>query len=548
MRRRTFLGTAAAIAAHSSHAQARQATVNRVVEWAFESGKTYRDPFHDVDVDVIVRDAAGGEQRVPCWWAGEQTWRVRYAPHAPGRYTWRTVSTDATNSALHGIAGTLEAEPYRGDHPLHRHGPLRVAASKSHFEHADGTPFFWLGDTWWMGLCRRFRWPEDFQLLAADRLQKGFTVVQIVAGLYPDMPAFDPRGANEAGFPWEKDWARIRPAYFDMADLRIQYLVERGLVPCIVGCWGYYLPLLGEARMKKHWRYLVARWGAYPVTWCLAGEGNMPYYLSANKDADNAAQRKGWTEMGRYLRGVDPFHRPITIHPPRSGRRTVEDPAVLDFDMLQTGHSDRGSFGPTVETVTESVAAQPKMPVIESEVCYEGINGGSREEVQRYLFWACMLSGAAGFTYGANGIWQVNTAETPYGPSPHGRSWGDTPWDVAMRLPGSRQLGLAKALLARYPWWKLEPHPEWIEPHWSKGEYYRPFAAGIPGRLRIAYLPPMGAQPMLRGLDPGAWRAFYFDPATGREHPLATVTADDTGSAKLPHGPVFQDWVLVIER
>ena len=23
------------------------------------------------------------------------------------------------------------------------------------------------------------------------------------------MPGFDPRGANEAGFPWEKDYARI---------------------------------------------------------------------------------------------------------------------------------------------------------------------------------------------------------------------------------------------------------------------------------------------------------------------------------------------------
>jgi len=37
-----------------------------------------------------------------------------------------------------------------------------------------------------------------------------------VLGLDP----FDPRGANEAGFPWEKDYARIRPEYFDAADQR----------------------------------------------------------------------------------------------------------------------------------------------------------------------------------------------------------------------------------------------------------------------------------------------------------------------------------------
>lgn len=74
------------------------------------------------------------------------------------------------------------------------------------------------------------------------------------------MPAFDPRGANEAGFPWEKDYARINPAYFDMADLRFQHLVSRGLAPCIVGCWGYFLQWMGVARMKRHWRNLVG-WG-----------------------------------------------------------------------------------------------------------------------------------------------------------------------------------------------------------------------------------------------------------------------------------------------
>ena len=54
-------------------------------------------------------------------------------------------------------------------------------------------PFFWLGDTWWMGLTKRLLWPEGFKLLTADRVKKGFTVIQIVAGLYPDMVPFDSR-------------------------------------------------------------------------------------------------------------------------------------------------------------------------------------------------------------------------------------------------------------------------------------------------------------------------------------------------------------------
>jgi hypothetical protein len=194
-----------------------------------------------------------------------------------------------------------------------------------------------------MALSKRLRWPADFRTLAADRVRKGFTVVQIVAGLYPDMPAFDPRGANEAGYPWEPEYARINPAYFDAADVRLQYLVEHGLVPCIVGGWGYHLPLLGIERMKRHWRYLVARWGAYPVIWCLAGEGTMPYYLSTDKPRDVPCKAR-LDRNRKYVRTIDAFHHPVTIHPSENSRDTLDDPAVLDFDMLQTGHSDRASI------------------------------------------------------------------------------------------------------------------------------------------------------------------------------------------------------------
>ena len=135
------------------------------------------------------------------------------------------------------------------------------------------------------------------------------------------MPAFDPRGANEAGFPWEPDYARIRPEYFDLADRRIFQLVEQGLMPCMVGAWGYHLPWLGEEKMKQHWRYLIARWGALPVVWCAAGEGTMPFYLSQDGAAAGERQRQGWTEVIRCLRETDPFDRLVTIHPSRTAPR-----------------------------------------------------------------------------------------------------------------------------------------------------------------------------------------------------------------------------------
>jgi hypothetical protein len=548
--RRTFCRTAALAPLASGKAlpQTRFGTARCVTEWSIRSGKSYRDPFNEIELDVAFTGPDGATHKAPAFWSGGSLWRVRYAPTAAGRYTWKTICSDSGNPDLHNVSGALEVGAYNGQNALYRHGPIRVAADHRHFEHEDGTPFFWLGDTWWMGLCKRMRWPDDFQALAADRLSKSFTVVQIIAGLYPDMPPFDPRGANEAGFPWESDYARINPAYFDAADVRIQYLVDRGLMPCIVGCWGYFLPLMGVPKMKQHWRYLIARWGAYPVVWCLAGEGTMPFYLSKTREQDSAVQKRGWTELARYVRGIDSSHHAVTIHPSQTARDSVEDPSVLDFDMLQTGHNDRASIPNTVNRVTQSLRQNPPMPTLVGEVCYEGIMEASREEVQRFMFWSCMLSGAAGHTYGANGIWQVNRADQPFGPSPHGHSWGDTPWDVAAQAPGSRHLGVAKRLLTRYQWWRLQPDPESVEPHWNKENYVQPFAGVVPGEARIVFIPSARSAVKLKNIDKGPYRAFFFNPSDGSERVIGEVAPDASGGWLPPEPPIFRDWILVLHR
>ncbi|HEY3415840.1 MAG TPA: DUF4038 domain-containing protein [Armatimonadota bacterium] len=528
---------------------------NMISEWSFRSSVPYQDPFNEVTLDAVFTAPDGHEQVVPCFWDGGDTWRVRFASPVTGDYRFRTVCSNPADAGLHGQEGAVTIVPYQGDNPLYQHGPLRVAANGRYFEHADGTPFLWLGDTWWMGLTKRLAWPEGFAELARDRVEKGFNVIQIVAGLYPDMPAFDERGANEAGFPWEPDYARINPAYFTLADRRIHYLVDQGLAPCIVGCWGYFLPWMGIEKMQQHWRNLVARYGAYPVFWCLAGEVIMPYYLSEKKDDDRAFQQDGWAEVGAYVRKIDPYRRPVTAHPGNSGREEIGDPTILDFDMLQTGHGDRQSLPNTVQTVKRQSEREPHMPVVEGEVCYEGIGEQCRQEVQRLLYWTCMLTGAAGFTYGANGIWQVNSRARLYGPSPHGMAWGEVPWEDAYQLPGSRQLGLAKRLLERYPWWQFTAHPEWIDPHWSEENYFGAYAAGVPGKVRVIFYPPgHWTTGTVKGVEPGVpYRAFLFNPATGKEIDQGPVVPDANGDWQLPPShdswhlfPIFQDWVLVL--
>ena len=563
---------------------------NHVYEWSYASGKLYDDPFNQIALDVEIIDPEGEVRTVPAFWRGQQEWGVRYASTKVGRHRFRTRCSDIDNDSLHGQEGAIEITPYEGENLLLRHGPLRVADSGRHLEHRDGKPFFWLGDTWWMGLVERLPWPDGFKRLTADRVRKGFTVIQLVAGLYPDMPPFDPRGANEAGFPWEKDFSRVNPAWFDMADRRIDYLVQSGLLPSIVGCWGYFMDFAGEERIKQHWRYLVARYGAYPVVWDVAGEALMPHYshphwqdiyaaalrqraddeggvaktrlkredLSSRVQERQDSVRSAWTRVARYLRSVDPYGHPMTIHPGTGGIWSydhVDDPAVIDIDITQCGLHDILTFPQILDEVAKQAPRKPRMPRFVGESCYEGEGGWNWENVQRLMFWGSVLSGAAGHTYGASGIWQVNTREAPYGPSPriYGEGFDEDPWEEAMQFAGSRQVGLGRRLLERYRWWRFEPAPQWITQrgaHHFKPlqEYIRPFAAGIAGEVRIIFIP-VRYLITIREIEPDAgYRAYYFDPRYGRDYDAGDVIPDEQGAWQPPKPPIIQDWVLVLER
>ena len=310
--------------------QILHATRNRVCSWQYASGRPRADAA-GVELDVLVTGPDGRELIVPAFEAGAGRWGVRYASPAVGRHRFVTRCSDTGDAALHGRTGIIEVEPAPDeDNPLYRHGPLRrVTAGARHLQHADGTPFLWLADTWWMGLVRRLRWQEDFQRLAADRAGKGFSVALLVAGLYPDMPPFDPRGANEAGFPWSQDFATLNPAWFDAADRRIEHVVELGMVPAIVGSWGYFMQFAGAEVLRRHWRNLIARYGAYPVIWCIAGEALMPFYTSElwgdlhrSRMAPSEPPSKRLLEHQRTARAEVDGHHPLrsirgSVPPPR---------------------------------------------------------------------------------------------------------------------------------------------------------------------------------------------------------------------------------------
>jgi len=545
----------------------------RMAEWTIESKKEYADPFNDVEVDVVFnRD--GQSWRVPAFWRGGNKWTVRFAPPVPGEYGYHYESTDPANPDLKGHQGLIIITGYTGDNPLFKHGMLQISANGHYFQHSDGTPFYWLGDTWWSCLSDRISW-DGFQKLAADRKAKGYTVIQICAGLIPnneEMAPVDPGFHNEGGYVWDPEFRQINPSYFDFADRRIQHILDQGMVPAIVGGWRQVLAQMGVDKMKQHWRYVIARYGAYPAFWIGGGELFDPPEEVGHRLGNTGLFKflfaPGWTEVVRYIRTTDPYHHPLTVHevdPPYD--YPVQDESLTDFDLFQAGHRGWPSIATEIAQLNKHYARTTiTKPLVIGEIGYEKLCGGNYEDYQRAAFWLAMLNGAAGFTYGTLPVAEAYTADKPihrYGIlSLH-------TWEQAMTFPGNAQVAMAARLLRKYSWWKMAPHPEWVEPHgttllepnslvngfnidliealaqkevpsdddlplgeWHEahGNWRLPYAAGVPGEFRILYLPyfRFGGNPVpaILKLEPGIpYHAYYWDPVLGVKVDLGTVEA-----------------------
>ena len=129
-----------------------------------------------------VTEPAGQVRRLPTFLTSDGGVGARYASGIEGSYRYRWLAQDGS-PLVAGPTGVLEVRGPSVAQGQLIHGPVRVASTGKHFEHEDGTPFLWLGDTWWHALTPRIS-DEELQELAAFRARQGFTLVQCRVGVF----------------------------------------------------------------------------------------------------------------------------------------------------------------------------------------------------------------------------------------------------------------------------------------------------------------------------------------------------------------------------
>ena len=405
-------------------------------------------------------------------------------------------------------------------------------------------------------------------------------MIQIIAGLPPEVAPFDAANQSPTGWAWEPGFAAPNLAWWDYADRRILSLVDEGLTPCIFGSWGYYLSMMDTRQLVRHWREMIARWGAYPVVWCLAGEPSLLFYdeiQTVLADIMSGAQERGesvspeemMAAVGPHAQKqlvalntlanvvrhqLDSFGRLLTIHTDAGAKpwELVADESLLDFWMLQTGHFGYPTVTASVDGLNAAIAREPRKPAIVGEVNYEGIATSSYHDIQRFLFWSHLLSGAAGHSYGAHGVWAMNTSEFP------GQYSGLAPaWTDAIGLPGATHQGQGAQLLRSLNWQTLRAAPELLSNTQNDENRHAPYSAELADGTRLVYVPSLGmtkfVQPLrFTQLGGRAWSARRIELYTGAEHPTVTLHPDSDDSAGFDASwfwslPSWGDWLIILK-
>ena len=296
------------------------------------------------------------------------------------------------------------------------HGPLRVSADGRQLQHADGTPFFWLGDTAWLMPQRLNR--DEVKDYFENRRAKGFSVIQCCLVHF-----FNDKSFNGSPALVAEDLTKLKvtpgsdpadPAQYDYWD-HVDYIAgtakANGLYLALTPMWRYAKKPAPEAA-AAFVTQLAVRYGQHP---------NIVRVNGGSARGDETLEF--WNAAGTALK-KHALGQLITFHPfGRTQSSTwFQDAAWLDFNMFVSGHRryDQDTLGKAFgednwRYVLEDLAKTPRKPTLDGEPAYENTPQGLHDAKQPYWnaadvrrsAWWSVFAGAAGHNYGENSVRQV---------------------------------------------------------------------------------------------------------------------------------------------
>ncbi len=422
---------------------------------------------------------------------------------------------------------------------------LRVADNGRFLVHADGSAFFYLGDTAW-ALLQRLDSAEAERYLT-DRAAKGFTAVQVVGisefdgltvpNLNGDLPLDD------------LDPTRPNDAYWHHVDAVVDRANELGLWISLLPTWadkvgprlsGTDPVVFTPQNAGPYGEYLGERYRDRNVIWVLGGDRN------PTKERHLAT----WRAMAEGLARGDGGRHLMTFHPQgRSSSATfVHHEPWLGFNMIQSGHHQRDAANHAM--IAADYARTPVKPCLDGEPCYEDHPVDWKPDqgyfddwdVRKAAYWS-LFAGACGHTYGANSVFQFWRGGDP------GKFGARRPWQEALDLPGAGQMRHARRLLESRPVLERVPDQELLVSDAGTGAAHARATRAGDGGFALVYVPT--GEPVTIELGQLAGRAVaaqWYDPRTGEGHAIGERPATGAATFVPPTRGRGNDWVLVLDN
>ncbi len=497
-------------------------------ELTLKSRHAYTNALQEAEVRVLFVSPLGETNRTYGFWDGGKTWRVRFAPNFPGRWKYYTMCSDTANTGLHEQSGEFLCSAAAGNSRFGEHGPIQVARDPEHFEHADRTPFLWLGDAAWDAATRAAG--PDWEHYVKTRAAQKFNVVQ-----WRLAPA-EAGQAPGAFTGWE--CITLNLGFFKELDAKVNALTRAGLLNAIAPLWEIGTSAdqtLPEDQAIVLLRYVVARWGGNPVAWIVAFESD-----------SSGAQAARWQRIGRAV--FNPVsHGPVIVLPGEAPWVLPEfrlEPWVdaLGFQTTQVRDNEALPWllqGP-LSLERSKLPARPLItlaPAVEAMPTAGSVKSMTADFARRVMWWSLLINTPAGVSYSAKDVADWATTKVRD---------AEQPWREALALPGAGAIAPMAEFFDPIEFWRLRPLAGAVIGQ-SSTTSLRDFIAASKsesGNPTLLYVPEQRVVKVLPGAWPAAADAKWFSPRTGLSSPVVAAAA--SSAAWEFTTPSAEDWVLVV--